>query len=303
MSRLQCSFLACLAFSLSSAAHALPDTITYAATVTDDEGPVNATLVAAFAIYDAPEDGVLLWRETDDAEPVIDGALVHSLGSLVPLDDALAAAPGHTRYLQVTLDGDILSPRTPLTSVPYALRTREAETLQGLAPDDLVTRDDFAALLPADLADGDQDTLYSAGAGLALHDATFSIPDRTLIGAQLAGHTITDAELAHASVGADQLQSEAVRADHIAPGAVTTLALRGTEVLVYTEASGCGGGLRPFTTCSTQPCAVKDGALKFRTCSGSCNVNGTLHVSYEDAPSTCANLVLTGSLISTEAAE
>ncbi len=89
--------------------------------------------------------------------------------------DALAAVSA-AGYLTATGVIDVLSTTHTLTvTVAHALTAGDAETLNGQAGDYYLDWDNFIHI-PDDFADGvDNDTLYNAGFGLALEDATFSV--------------------------------------------------------------------------------------------------------------------------------
>jgi hypothetical protein len=87
----------------------------------------------------------------------------------VQLDFGAAAFQGAARWLAIEVrcpagagSYTALDPRQPLTAAPYALYAAAAPWA-GLAG------------VPADLADGDQNTLYTAGAGLTLNNGQFGV--------------------------------------------------------------------------------------------------------------------------------
>ncbi len=90
-------------------------------------------------------------------------------------DDALSAVQA-AGYLTATGVIEVLSTTHTLTvTVAHALTANDAETLNGQAGDYYLDWRNFNHI-PDDFADGvDNDTTYSAGFGLALEDATFSV--------------------------------------------------------------------------------------------------------------------------------
>ncbi len=90
-------------------------------------------------------------------------------------NDALAAVSA-AGYLTATGVIDVLSTTHTLTvTVAHALTASDAETLNGQAGAYYLDWNNFTHV-PDDFADGiDNDTLYSAGFGLALEDTTFSV--------------------------------------------------------------------------------------------------------------------------------
>jgi hypothetical protein len=134
-----------LALLLLTAAPALavPDLVSSAARIETDDGPFDGNVSVTFQIFDDDAAGTELWTELVASAPVLDGELVHELGSTEPLDDALLA--NDDLFLQVTINGDVLFPRLALRAVPFALKSNDSERLGGLAPADFVTKDEIAA--------------------------------------------------------------------------------------------------------------------------------------------------------------
>jgi hypothetical protein len=60
---------------------------------------------------------------------------------------------------------------------------------------------------------------------------------------------------------------------HLSTGAVRRAELQGTEIEVYQQAAGCGGGLTTSPTCTTLACAHHGSVdiLTFKQCDGSCD--------------------------------
>jgi len=116
------SFLSPLLFA--PVAHATPpSTMSYQGRLTDGVGinvPDGAYSVT-FKLYDASTGGALLWTETQPTVAVTGGLFSVVLGSVTPL-----AVPFDRQYwlgIAVAPDPE-MAPRTPLTSVPYAMATR-----------------------------------------------------------------------------------------------------------------------------------------------------------------------------------
>lgn len=142
---------------------ALGTAFTYQGRLTDTDGPVNGTCNFRFGLYDAAIGGTLLGIDTVNGVPVSDGyfsVLLNDNGEFGP-----GAFRGDARWLQIRVNcggGDSdLNPRQPLTAAPYALYALAAPW-SGLTG------------VPAGLNDGDDDTTYSAGTGLALTGNQFS---------------------------------------------------------------------------------------------------------------------------------
>jgi hypothetical protein len=96
-----------------------PRTMNYQGYLTNSAGePVNATVVMSFFIYDVPTGGSVLWNETHNNVTVQGGVYSVILGEITPL--TLAFDKPYYLGIEVNGDGE-MSPRQPLTSVPYAL--------------------------------------------------------------------------------------------------------------------------------------------------------------------------------------
>lgn len=117
---------------------------------TSASGPVSI----AASIYDAESGGTLLWDETQvvtlDAQGQYSFYLGGSQAEGLPTAVLTASAP---LWLSLQVAGVAPQARVPLTSVPFALRAADADTLGGLPP---------SAYLRADAA---ADTAAAAGAG------------------------------------------------------------------------------------------------------------------------------------------
>jgi len=128
--------LAGLAFVGSTYAHA-PMLLNYQGRLTDAGGqPRSGGFTMTFAFYDAVTGGTKLpeqapWEETQ-AVQVVNGVFNVLLGSATPLPSALflggpSDQHGVLRFLQVTVNGEILSPRTRIASAPYAIHATTAD--------------------------------------------------------------------------------------------------------------------------------------------------------------------------------
>lgn len=142
------------------AQEALGTAFTYQGRLTDAGGePVNDLCAFTFELYDTASGGSPLGRVNTSAN-VTDGRFT------VQLDFGTGAFDGDARYLDVVVDcGDgehQFDQRQALTPAPYALYAAGAPWA-GLTD------------VPADIADGDDDTTYDAGTGLTLSGTTFGV--------------------------------------------------------------------------------------------------------------------------------
>ncbi|MCD6379962.1 hypothetical protein J7M07_05905, partial [bacterium] len=99
----------------------IPQIISYHGKLTGTTGiGENDTLPMTFKIYDVETDGSPLWTETHDVAnevPVVKGLFDVALGSVIPID-----LPFDVQYwLEIEVEGNVLTPRVKLTASPYAL--------------------------------------------------------------------------------------------------------------------------------------------------------------------------------------
>jgi hypothetical protein len=197
-----------LSLLVAGTAQAVPDVVSYAARVENDAGAFSGTVSATFQLFGAATGGTELWSENAASIVVIGGDLVHDLGSVEPLDDAIIARDD--LFLQVTMNGDVLEPRAALRSVPFALRAKNAQqAARAVAAD---SADRLGGQLPSSFQ-------FTAGAngGLALVDTAFSIAPNGITADRIAAAAVSLAKLAANSVDASKLVDSAVTLAKLAP--------------------------------------------------------------------------------------
>ncbi|HCP45218.1 MAG TPA: hypothetical protein DIU15_04210, partial [Deltaproteobacteria bacterium] len=164
--------------ALTSIASAAPTRIAQQGRLLDSSGqPLTGTHALFFALYDTDTGGAAQWSEYHSV-PVDNGYYTVTLGTLATLDDDLF--DGTTLWLELAIDGISLTPRQEIHAVPYAGRATTAQNVDGgtvdalqllvggtvvvdasgnwVGPTPQVNWDQLGSL-PADLQDGDQDTL------------------------------------------------------------------------------------------------------------------------------------------------
>lgn len=110
--------LLCVLYSGPTAAQ-VPGPMPYQGLLLDDAGqPLTDTVDLAFAIYDGLAGGAALWTESHAGVLVVDGVYSVKLGSTTPIPIAILS--GGARFLEISVEGEILSPRQQLLAVPYA---------------------------------------------------------------------------------------------------------------------------------------------------------------------------------------
>ncbi len=131
----------------SSALAAVPQTMTYHGNLSSSGGaPVDAVVEVTFRIYTAEAGGNEVWSEQTSSVDVVEGSFSAVLGATESLEGVF---DGDDYWLEITIDGESLSPRTPVDSVPYAMKAGsadDAQTLQGMAPGDLSASSDASAI-------------------------------------------------------------------------------------------------------------------------------------------------------------
>jgi len=157
------------------ASASLSTSFTYQGELRTASGPVSGTCHFQFSLWDALSNGA----QVGVTQPVNGVSVVHGRFA-VQLDFGSDAFGGDARWLQIAVQcgGDPgftpLSPRQPLTPVPYALYSPRS-TWSGLSS------------VPAGFADNvDNDTTYAAGTGLNLIGSQFSV-NTTTIQARVSG--------------------------------------------------------------------------------------------------------------------
>jgi len=106
---------------------AVPSTMSYQGQLLDSGGePITAYVPMTFAIYDSETSGGLLWMETHPDVNVESGmfsAVLGSAGNPIP-DTAFAA---ENAWLEITVAGEPIDPRTRLTSMPYTFAAKSVK--------------------------------------------------------------------------------------------------------------------------------------------------------------------------------
>ncbi len=133
--------LAALAAVIASApaTAAVPTTVGFTARLVDDktDKALTGSHHISFELFDAETGGRSMWQEGRDVT-VDDGLLFTDLGQTRPLDPAVF--DGRKLWLAVTLDDATMEPRIAIESVPYAIHAGDADTLGGMAAEDVQAR-------------------------------------------------------------------------------------------------------------------------------------------------------------------
>ena len=133
MQRLVFLFI-CVAFSWISVQGAngqAPQLINFQAQV---DGLSASTASVTFSIYETATGGTPLWSESYASLTVQNGRIQALLGSGTELPASVFESAGD-RYLGITVNGETLEPRSPISSVAYALRAAVADRVLGGSSD------------------------------------------------------------------------------------------------------------------------------------------------------------------------
>jgi hypothetical protein len=122
-----------LAVCLAPAALALvPGEINYQGLLLDSGGsPITGPTDLDFELFELATGGSSVWSESHGDVDVLDGVYDLILGSSTPITPALVA--GGALWLEITVEGETLTPRQRIVAVPYALRASEADNVGGVS--------------------------------------------------------------------------------------------------------------------------------------------------------------------------
>lgn len=119
------AFILCAALFFGAAAYSqtVPAMISFQGRLTDTlNNPLEGNHNLVFAVYNVPAGGTPLWTETQSPVPAVNGMLTAQLGGVTPIPPEVFS--GADAYLEITVDGTVLSPREHLITVPYAFNAR-----------------------------------------------------------------------------------------------------------------------------------------------------------------------------------
>jgi hypothetical protein len=193
------ALLLTLALAASAQAQGTPGTISFVARLADAGNPVTGPHDLQLAMFDASTGGTAVWTENRTGVQIPDDGLLYlDLGSVTPLDANVFS--GGKKYLEVTIDGQLTTPRIVIESTPYAIRSSEAS--HSIDSDTLGTHpssfyqarvsnacNSGSAIASIDAAGSVTCTAvptYTAGGGLLLTAGAFSV-DPTQVQSRVSG--------------------------------------------------------------------------------------------------------------------
>lgn len=134
-------FLA-MAGGFPPSAWGVPETVSYVGFLGNPTGfGITDSVSVQVALFVVETDGIAVWDEDLGPVDVVDGQFEIILGQNDPtaLDTALGASNEY--WLEFTINGELLSPRQRIHSIPFARHAGNAQMLSGMSPDDFVQWD------------------------------------------------------------------------------------------------------------------------------------------------------------------
>jgi hypothetical protein len=135
----------------ASAPTTVPALVPFAGVATGErERPMSGTVTITFQMFKAESGGEPLWAETQTAVLDATGQYKVQLGAAstngIPLE---LFQSGEARWLEAQVAGRAPQARVLLSSVPYAIKAADAETLAGRGATDFVTQEQLASQMAA----------------------------------------------------------------------------------------------------------------------------------------------------------
>ena len=107
----------------------MPDVLTLTAVLQEGGVPLDRSVVMALSLWTAREAGQRAWTDDERNVSVINGVLAVDIGAQRPLPlDAFT----EQRWLEIVIDGQVLSPRVRIDSVPHAIEATHAASCAAL---------------------------------------------------------------------------------------------------------------------------------------------------------------------------
>jgi len=222
-----------LVFVLGASAASLGTAFSYQGRLTDGGNPANGTYDVRFILYNADAGGSQIGVTVTNEDVTVSGGLFTTT-----IDFSSVVFTNEARWLEISVRPGTntgaftpLNPRQPLTPAPYALFAPSAQSAATATTADGVPWSGITGK-PAGLDDGDNDTIYTAGAGLNLTGAQFSV---SFGGSGAAG---TASRSDHVHSGAD------ITSGVVAEPRIDAAIARDSEILPAVLANdGAGSGL------------------------------------------------------------
>ncbi len=257
-----------------------PRTMTYQGILTDPSGglPPDGAHTLTLNLYESASGGTAIYTEMHSAVPVVKGLFNIIIGSQTSLPTTLRFDRAY--FLGVSIDnGQELSPRTALSTVPYALYANVAAQAQSLAPGatgvvtSLNGKDGSVTLKGGGATiinrNGDTITISSTGGaggngiqGVQSSNATLTVANPTgpIADIDLADGAVTTAKIASGAVTTAKIADGAVVGAKLADGAVVSAKLADGAVTNAKIADGAVVGAKLADGAVTNA-KIADGAV------------------------------------------
>lgn len=198
-----------LGFSVQMAIADIPGTINFQGRLTDTVGNAvtNGTYGVTFTLhYLESGNSPTGWSEVQLVSTK-SGYFNIALGSVTPLNSLNF---DYLYYLDIHVEGDAqsMSPRQPLSSVPYAMRAQNANTLAN------------GAVKTATIEDGAITSIKIANGTITSAD----VAGATITGSNIASGTITAGNIANSTITGGKIAGATITSTNIANGAIDTQA-------------------------------------------------------------------------------
>lgn len=114
-----------------SASAETPNLVHYQGSLTDSVGVAvtDGNYAVTFRVFDQSAGGIELWIENTN-QATVNGLFNHLLGSVTPLPEDLFTAQD-SLFLELTVEGETITPRSSLVSVGYARRVNTVDATLG----------------------------------------------------------------------------------------------------------------------------------------------------------------------------
>ena len=183
---------------------AIPQQINYQGYITDPQGTaIDATVSIVFSIYSQASGGTVLWTETKNVT-ITDGLFSVNLGEGTPITLSFDTQ----YYLGITVGSDKeMTPRQPITSVGYAFRAQEADSVKDNAVTTKVIANNAVTTnkVEDDAITGDK------------------IAPTTITSTNIANGAVTSSQIGDASIATGDLANDAVTAAKIKPNIISSI--------------------------------------------------------------------------------
>lgn len=199
---------------------AIPWHINYQGYLTDNaSNPIDDTLTMTFRIYTASAGGSELWNENHPTVEIEAGLFNEVLGVTNPIPDSVFAL-GQSRWLELAVEAQTMSPRTEITSVGYAYRAVKTDNA-----DEADMVDGFHASVspnPGDLFPLSYGDTEYVNEGQADAITSNMIQNGEVATMDLANNAVITPKIMNNAVTSEKIATDAVTSQKIGDGTILT---------------------------------------------------------------------------------